>query len=186
MYKHCHEVGIAGFHCHWQCTFNFFYWGVIDLQCCVFWHCCVYFCCTAKWFCYIYGHILFIVLSTMFYPWMWTEFPVLCSRSLLLIHLCITVCICQPQTPHSSIPLPSHWQPQVCALLIVYFNASKGSHKVIPATSQWNDFVQIAGEEWKTNVRMWQGKKKIARSISSYLPHFLLTQRMFISTYGGV
>lgn len=102
----------------------------------------------------------FIVFSTMVYPWIWMEFPVLCSRPLLLIHLCIIVCIGQPQTPHSSVPLPSHWQPQVCSLLIAYFNASKGSHKVVPATSKWNYFVQIAGEEWKTNVHMWQGKRK--------------------------
>jgi len=31
-----------------------------------------------------------------------------------------------------------------------------------------------------------KGKKKTASSISSCLPHLLLTQRVFIPTYGGV
>ena len=54
----------------------------IDLQC------CVSFRCTAKWFSYTYTHIH--SFSDSFPVWViteyWVEFPVLCSRSLLIIY----------------------------------------------------------------------------------------------------
>lgn len=43
--------------------------------------------------------------------------------------------------------------------------------------------LQVRKEKKNSHVT---GKKKTTSSISSCLPHLLLTQRMFISTYGGV
>ena len=61
-----------------------FYWGIVDLQCCVNCYC------TAKWFSYTYTHIY--IFSYSFPLWFvsgyWT---LLYSRTLLLSILCVLV-----------------------------------------------------------------------------------------------
>ena len=56
----------------------FFYWSIVDLQC----H--VSFRCTAQWFSYtyIYIYVIYISVKTKY----WIYFPVLYSRSLLVIY----------------------------------------------------------------------------------------------------
>lgn len=76
------------------------------------------------------------------------------------------------------------WRSHI--LLTMHFNASKWSCQVVPIMPKWNDFVQVAGEKVGGGDSHVTGKKKMASSNSSCLPHLLLTQRMFISTYGGV
>ena len=57
---------------HWQADsqplhhqgspfFDFFYWSLVDLQC------CINFCCTAKWFSYTHIHILFYVFFPLWF-----------------------------------------------------------------------------------------------------------------------
>ena len=72
-----------------------FYWGIVDLQC------CVNFCCAAKWFSYTYIHSFF---SGLFHYGL--------SQDIEHSSLCCTVepccssilytivCICRPQTPN--------------------------------------------------------------------------------------
>ena len=61
---------------------KFFYWSVVDLQC------CVSFRCTAKWISYTYTYIHSFLGSFPIYviTEYWVEFPVLYSRSLLVIY----------------------------------------------------------------------------------------------------
>ena len=59
------------------------YWCMVDLQC------CVSFRCTAKWFSYAYTYIHSFSISfpVQVITEYWVAFPVLCSRSLLIIYV---------------------------------------------------------------------------------------------------
>ena len=92
-------------------TYSFlkkFYWGIVDLQC------CVNFCCMAKWFTYTYSFPLWFITGY------WIELPVLYSRILLFIHpiynslqlLTPNSQSFSPRTP------PTPWQPQVWSLCL--------------------------------------------------------------------
>ena len=76
------------------------YWSIVDLQCCIsFRH-------TAKWFSYTYTYTYSfpIKLITEY----WVEFPVLCSRSLLVIY-CIYNSVCMSVPNSQFIPPPPHF-----------------------------------------------------------------------------
>ena len=96
----CSPLPIAG------PSFNF-YWSLVDLQC------CISFRCTAKWISYTYTYIHSFLDSfpIQVITEYWEEFPVLYSRSLLVIYFIYSsVCICQSQSPNLSLfPFSSQW-----------------------------------------------------------------------------
>ena len=80
-----------------HCIFKKFYWRIVDLQC------CVSFRCTAKWFSYTYINTYIHSFSDSFPIWFitecWVEFPVLYSRSLLVIcFIYCSVCMLIPSS----------------------------------------------------------------------------------------
>ena len=79
-----------------------FYWGIVDLQC------CVNSCCAAKWFSYAYTHIPFCILFNCGLS-QDMEYSSLCYAVDLIVHtLYIAVCFCSSQLPGppSSTPPP--------------------------------------------------------------------------------
>ena len=59
---------------------HFFYWSMVDLQC------CINFCCTVKWQLYIYIHSFLYSFPLWFITGYWIQFRMLYSRTLLFIH----------------------------------------------------------------------------------------------------
>ena len=92
----------------------FFFWSIVDLQC------CVNFCCMAKWFSYALMYILLKNYSVPLWSitWYWMRFPELYSRTLLSVHSYLRVCICSSQTPTPFVP--SH-KPVLCVYISLYF-----------------------------------------------------------------
>ena len=85
--------------------FNYFYWRIVDLQCCVI------FCCSAKWINYIYTYIhSFRFYSHIVITEYWVEFPVLYSRSLLVIYFIYN-------SVYMSIPMEIIWDTCISSAL---------------------------------------------------------------------
>ena len=113
-----------------MCIMTFFYWSVVDLQC------CINLCYAAKWLhaymyicIYVYRHIsiyiyIYIYSFSYYFPlWFiigyWIEFTVLYSRTLLFVHpVCnnLYLLIPKPQDfPPASPTLGNHTSvPSVC------------------------------------------------------------------------
>ena len=81
-------------------------------------HCCVNFCCTAKWINHKYTHIYTHTHTSPFLDFLpinfttehWVEFPVLYSRSLLIVDFMHSISSVYVSTPVSQfIPLPACW-----------------------------------------------------------------------------
>jgi len=109
--------------------FKTFYWNIIDLQC------SFSFCCTVKWpsrthTCVCVYSFLKYYLPSCSNPRDWTQFPVLYSRTLLLIHSkCNSMYL---PTPNSlSIPLfpPSPWLVHICNGMLL--SHKKGQNIVV-------------------------------------------------------
>ena len=111
---------------------SFFYWGIADLQCCDI------LCCTAKWL----GFFLFLYSFTLwFIPGDQIQFPVLHSRTLLLIHSkCHSLHPLIP-TPNSQsipfLPLGNHKSDlYVCEDVSIFFKKVHLYH-ILDSTYKW-------------------------------------------------
>ena len=83
----------------WIVFHNFFYWSMVDLQC------CANLCSTEKWFGYTHIYTFFIFFSIMVYPRILNIVPMLYIRTLLFFHSIRNSL--HPPNPHlRCIPLP--------------------------------------------------------------------------------
>ena len=84
------------------CFKNLFYWQRVTLKY------CANFCCTYSQVIQLYTCIFFFLLFSIMvhHRIYWIQFSVLSSRTLLLIHPCVTVCVCWSQTLNPSLNHP--------------------------------------------------------------------------------
>ena len=107
------------------CSFFFFNWCIVDLQC------YVNFCCTAKWFSYTYTYFFKYFFPLWFITGYWIYFRVLYSRTLLFIHCIYTSLHLLTQNSHAIPPHPSCRQPQVsslCLACVLDWSFRSGNH----------------------------------------------------------
>ena len=84
-----------------------FYWSRVGLQC------CVNFRCTAEWLHCTYAWTYIHSFSDSYRMWItaeyWVDFPVLCSRSLLLIHSIYSNVLCNMEAWPSASAHSKNW-----------------------------------------------------------------------------
>ena len=146
-----------------------FYWGMVDLQC------CVNLCCAAKWFSDAYTHILFCILFNYGLS-QDMEYSSLCYAVDLIVYtLYIIVCFCSSQLPGppSSTPPPGLYQPQVCSLVCVSASGFVHLFCVLDFTCTWY--------HWYLSFSFWPSPPSMTASGSSTL----LQLALFNSTFMG-